>query len=389
MAVMISLVALSIDTILPALPAIGSDLNVVRPNGSQLTVSLLFLGMACGQLFYGPVSDSVGRKPAIYAGLAIFIAGCLISLFSTSFPVMLGGRFLQGIGVAGPRIVAVALVRDQYQGRAMARVMSFIMAVFIVVPAVAPAIGQALLWVAHWRAIFVAFLVLALVALVWFALRQPETLPVERRASFSLPRILRGVREVCLDRTALGYSITSGLIFGAFVGYLSSAQAVFQGSYGLGNQFPAFFAVLALSVGGATYVNAHLVMRFGMQLLSGWAVRGISVISISFLAITFWQGGLPPFWAFMSYFVVAFFGIGILFGNLNALAMEPLGHIAGIGAAVVASLSLGISMPLGMFIGLAYDGTVLPLVGGFAVLGVAAWMVMGWTVAGARCDSSI
>ena len=379
MALMISLVALSIDAILPALPDIGNDLGVRRPNDSQLTISFLFLGMAFGQMIYGPVSDTTGRKPTIYAGLAIFIAGCLISIFATSFTLMLSGRVLQGVGVAGPRIVALALVRDQYEGRAMARVMSFIMAVFIIVPAVAPAIGQGLLLVANWQAIFVSFLALALVALVWFAVRQPETLPPARRVRFSWKRIGLGIREVCLDRIAFGYTITAGIIFGAFLGYLSSAQQVFQGSYGLGTRFPLYFAVLAIAVGGSMYANAYLVMRFGMRLLTDWALSAVAVLSVGFFVIAYWLGGIPPFWAFMAYFILAFFGIGILFGNLNAMAMEPLGHIAGIGAAVIGSLSMAISMPLGLLIGRAYDGTVLPLVGGFATLGIAAWIVAHWT----------
>jgi DHA1 family bicyclomycin/chloramphenicol resistance-like MFS transporter len=177
LAMMISLAALSIDAMLPALPEIGRDLGVQRDNDIQLIISFLVFGMAVGQLFYGPLSDSTGRKPAVLTGFALFISGCLISIFATNFPVMLTGRFLQGIGIAGPRSLTVALVRDQLEGRAMARVMSLVMAVFLIVPAIAPAMGQALLMVANWRAIFGAFLVQALIASAWFAIRQPETLP--------------------------------------------------------------------------------------------------------------------------------------------------------------------------------------------------------------------
>ena len=185
-ALMISLVALSIDAMLPALPAIGAELGVRQANDAQLVISALFLGLAIAQMVYGPLSDSFGRKPVIYAGFAIFIAGCLLSILASGLEVMLLGRFLQGIGAAGPRIVTMALVRDQYSGRAMARIMSLAMAVFIMVPVLAPAIGQAILLVAHWRAIFGMLLAVALIALVWFALRQPETLPPARRAPFSL-----------------------------------------------------------------------------------------------------------------------------------------------------------------------------------------------------------
>ena len=185
-ALMISLVALSIDAMLPALPAIGAELGVRQANDAQLVISALFLGLAIAQMVYGPLSDSFGRKPAIYAGFAIFIAGCVLSILASGLEVMLLGRFLQGIGAAGPRIVTMALVRDQYAGRAMARVMSLAMAVFIMVPVLAPAIGQGILLVAHWRAIFGMLLAVALIALAWFALRQPETLPPARRTPFSL-----------------------------------------------------------------------------------------------------------------------------------------------------------------------------------------------------------
>jgi len=379
MALTISLVALSIDAMLPALPDIGRELGVARANNNQLIISLLMLGLSIGQMIYGPLSDSTGRKPAVYVGFGIFIGGCVMSLLATSFPVMLAGRILQGVGVAGPRIVAVAVVRDQYEGRAMAQVMSFIMAVFILVPIIAPALGQGLLQVAHWRAIFGAFLLLAIIALAWFSIRQPETLPSERRRPFSVQRILGAIREILFNRVAFGYTIAAGLVSGAFLGYLSSAQQIFGEIYHLGARFPLFFAILALSIGSASFFNGRLVMRYGMRALTGWAIRTLSGLAAICL-ILFWllAGGQPPLWLFMGYMLLTFFCVGVLFGNLNALAMEPLGHIAGVGAAVVGSLSTLISVFLGTLVGQAFNGTVLPLVGGFAVLGAAAIVTMYW-----------
>jgi DHA1 family bicyclomycin/chloramphenicol resistance-like MFS transporter len=378
MAMMISLVALSIDAMLPALPDIGADLGVTRANDTQLIISFLFLGMALGQMIYGPLSDSIGRKPAIHAGFALFIGGCLLSMLATSFPVMLTGRVLQGIGVAGPRVVTVAMVRDQHEGRAMARIMSFVMMVFILVPALAPALGQGVLLIANWRAIFAVFLALALIAACWLALRQPETLPLERRRPFSLVRIAAAIREICTNRIALGYTIVMGLVSGAFIGYLSSAQVIFQDQYALGTQFPLYFAILALAIGGASFVNSRLVMRLGMRLLSGRALQVLSGLSCGFWIIAYLFAGQPPLWALMIYCMMSFFCIGMLFGNLNALAMGPLGHIAGIGAAVVGSLSTFIAMPLGVTIGQSYNGTVLPLVGGFALLSGVGLLVRRW-----------
>lgn len=378
MAFMTAMVALSIDAMLPALADIARDLGAQRVNDSQLVISLIFLGLSIGQIFYGPLSDSTGRKPAIYAGIGLYLLGCLLALFATNFQMMLIGRFLQGVGVAGPRSVAVALVRDQYAGRAMARVMSFVMTVFILVPIVAPMLGQGILLVAHWRAIFGLYLLLGLLIGGWFALRQPETLTAERRIRFQVGRILGAFREVFVNRIALGYTVMAGLVSGGFVGYLNSAPQIFQQQYGLGAQFPFYFATLALALGSASFVNAQLVMRFGMRTLSRWALLMLGGFSLLFLLPAWGYAGQPPLWSLMAYLLLGFFAVGILFGNLNARAMEPLGHIAGVGAAVVGSLSTFLSAILGGLIGQSYNGTVLPLVGGFALLSLLALVIMMW-----------
>ena len=378
MAMMSSLVALSIDAMLPALTHIGQDLGVQQSNDSQLIISMVFLGMALGQIIYGPLSDSTGRKLPIYIGFFLFILGCLLSLFATSFPLMLAGRLLQGLGAAGPRTVTVALIRDEYEGSAMARVMSFVMMVFILVPVFAPAIGQGILIIAHWRAIFGIFLALALTSGIWFAARQPETLSLEQRQPFSIRRIAKAIAEVCSNRIALGYTIAAGLIAGAFVGYLSSSQPIFQVQYALGTQFPLYFGVLAIAIGAAFFVNGRMVMRYGMRLLSTGAVLVLSGSSFVFFLIAYSQAGHPFLWTLMVYGMIALFCVGILFGNLNAMAMEPLGHIAGVGAAVVGSLSLFIGVSMGTLISQNYNHTILPLVGGFAVLGTLASITIYW-----------
>jgi len=387
MATLMSLVALSIDAMLPALSEIGRDLGAERPNDVQLVVSLIFAGMAVGQLAYGPLSDSVGRKPALLAGLALYMAGCVVSLLSRSFPVMLAGRLIQGLGVAAPRIICLALVRDQYGGRRMARVMSFVMAVFITVPIVAPALGQGILLVASWRAIFSAFLVIAAATSVWFALRQPETLAVERRIPFSASRVLGGFRAVLGVRVALGYTIAAGLVFGAFIGYLSTAQQVFQELYGVGKLFPLYFALLALALGTASLLNARLVMGFGMKPLVRWALLAIAGLSGAYLVPSHLSGGQPPLWSLVAYLLAVFLCQGTLYGNMTALAMEPLGHVAGVGAALVGALSLLISIVGGTVIGRTYQGTILPLVVGFGGLAILALAVMLWTEAGGSRES--
>lgn len=381
MSMMMSLTALSIDAMLPALPQIGSDLNVQNGNTRQLVISTIFLGLALGQLFFGPLSDKTGRKPAIYAGYALYIAGALMSLLAISFPILLLGRFLQGVGVSAPRAVTLALVRDRFEGRAMARVMSFIMTTFILVPMIAPSLGQAILLYSGWRAIFGSFILLAIITLAWFALRLPETLAPENRAPFSLGRIISATREILKTRSSLGYTVSAGLISGAFIGYLNSSQQIFQEQFALGELFPLFFAVIALSIGVASLLNTRLVIRFGMRFLVSWSLIMIFALSLIALLIALLAAGQPPLWLFMTYLMLAFFCVGILFGNQNSLAMEPLGSMAGIGAAVVGSLSTLISMPLGTIIGQSYNGTILPLIVGMAVLAGIAILVVRWAEA--------
>jgi DHA1 family bicyclomycin/chloramphenicol resistance-like MFS transporter len=375
---MMSLTALSIDAMLPALPHIGNDLGIANPNDRQLVISVIFLGQAVGQLFFGPLSDRTGRKPAIYAGYALFIAGSVISVFSMTFPTMLLGRTLQGIGVSSPKAVSLALVRDRFEGRRMARVMSFAATVFVLVPMIAPTIGQGVLSLAGWRSIFGGFVLFALVTVLWFAFRTPETLALENRTSFSMRTIVGSIREILRIRPALGYTLTVGLVQGVFLGYLNSSQQIFQEQYALGESFPLFFATISLSLGMASLLNARLVMRYGMIKLVRWALGVVFGLAVVFLGISITLAGRPPLWILMAYLMVSFFCTGILFGNTNALAMQPLGHLAGIGAAVVGSLSTLISMLLGIVIGRSYNGTILPLVVGMTVLTGISMFVIRW-----------
>lgn len=377
-ALLISLVALSIDAMLPALAAIGSDLGVSGENDRQLVITFLFLGLAVAQLFFGPLSDSIGRRPAVFAGLAVFIAGCLVSAFATSFPMMLAGRFLQGFGAAGPRIVTVAMVRDGYEGRSMAQIMSLVMMVFILVPALAPGIGQLILIWADWRMIFAFLAALALAGFAWLALRQPETLAPENRRPFSIRAIFAAFAETCTHRVAFGYTIAGGFIFGAFVGYLNSAQQIYQETYPTGDLFAVYFGGIALSLGLASWVNSKLVMTHGMRRISILALSAKVLISLAALPVAMIFDGMPPLGPFVAYQVVSFFFVGMLFANFNSLAMEPMGHIAGSASAVISSMMTFMAMLFGGLIGQAFDGTVTPMIAGFAVLGSVCLAVMLW-----------
>ena len=382
-ALLMSLGALSTNTMLPALPIIGRDLGAPLPNDVQFVITSVFLGLAVGQMLFGPLSDRIGRKAAIHAALALFMAGCVVSVFASTFPAMIAGRVLQGIGVAGPRVVTMALVRDQYEGARMARLMSTALAVFILVPTVAPALGQVIVWLSGWRAIFATFLVVAAIAFAWLALRQPETLPPERRRAFSPSSIGRAVIEIVRIRAALGYTLATGFVFAPFLAYLSTAQQIFQEAYDTGALFPAYFAVLILALGGALLVNGRLVIRFGMRRLTSVAALAVALVSIIGWAGAFAFEGLPPLWIFLAYLMSVFVCVGFAFGNLSALAMEPLGHLAGAGAAVVSSLSTLIALSFGTLVGQRFDGTMYALVAAFAISGAAAFAATVWAGRGA------
>lgn len=374
-----SLVAMSIDTMLPALGAMATELGAARANDRQLILSVFFGGLSLGQLLCGPVSDRTGRKPTLFVGIGLFIVGNLLCALTRSFPLLLAGRALAGFGAAGPRIISIALVRDVYAGRGMARVMSFVSTVFILVPVLAPSIGQGVLAVTSWRAIYAGLVVIAVLNWSWFALRQPETLPPERRVPFSLRTIARGTVEVFRTPITLGYMLATGIIFGAFISYLSTAQQIFQEQYHLGRLFPVFFGALASSIGVASFVNGRLVMRFGMRRLSRVALLCASALSVTaFLGAWLVWHGHPPLAVLMSYLLACFFFNGILFGNFNARAMEPMGRIAGLAAAVVGSVSGLVALAIGTPFGRAYDGSVLPLIAGYMTCGLLALAVTTW-----------
>lgn len=381
MSMMMSLTALSIDAMLPALPEIAADLGAASPNDRQLVVSMIFLGSAVGQLFFGPLSDKTGRKKAIYIGYGLYITGSLVSLFAVNFPMMLVGRILQGFGVSTSMSVMLALVRDQYEGRRMAQVMSFSMMVFILVPMIAPTLGQFIISLAGWRAIFGVFIAFALVAIIWFSIRIPETLAEENRAPFSIKRIFTAVQEIIKIPATVGYALAGGLLAGVFQGYLNSSQQIFQEQYALGDKFPMVFAIISLALGLAAFTNARLVMCYGMKKLVHWALIAQLVLVGVFLVIILAMNGHPPLVGLIAYLMLFFFCLGILRGNMNTLAMQPLAHLAGIGAAAIGSFGTFMGMALGTLVGRGYNGTVTPLVVGMALLTVSGAFVVRWAQA--------
>ena len=288
-ALLTSLIALSIDAMLPALPQIAADLAVGNPNDAQLVIGLFLLGNAFGQLFFGPLSDTFGRKPVIVAGLSLFLVGCVVSVFAESFSMLLLGRVLQGVGASGPRTVTMSMVRDLYSGRSMAQIMSISMSIFILVPMLAPALGQAIMLLMGWRYIFGTFILFGVLGLLWLLLRQPETLADGNRRPLRPAAIANGFVIVCRSRAALGYSLAIGTMFGAFIGFLSSIQQIFHDVFGVGKWFPYLFGLLAVFLGVASFLNSRIVMRFGMQKIVRLAMACSPVVSLMYFLFVCWS----------------------------------------------------------------------------------------------------
>jgi DHA1 family bicyclomycin/chloramphenicol resistance-like MFS transporter len=368
MALLMSIVSFSIDATLPALGHIGRAFAVVEENHVQWVITSIFAGMTIGQLIAGPLSDAIGRKRILFSGVTIYLAGSLLCYLATSFEVFLLGRFIQGLGVSGPYIAAISVVRDKFSGPEMAKVMSVIMMVFMVAPAVAPSIGQAIITLAGWHAIFLVYIVYALVASLWIALRLDETLAPENRTPMKLKAFEHGFLEVVSNRTTMSYLLCTGLCFGGLIAYLGSSQQIFMQQFGQsGATFSLCFALLAVMMSIASFVNSRIVAHFGMRKVTMTAMVVITTISLLFLLVQL--GGVPAtLWMFMAYAMLLFFSFGVMFGNLNAIAMEPMGHVAGMASAIIGAVSSILSLVLATLIGQLYNNTLIPLTAGFFVL---------------------
>ncbi len=375
---LLATVAFSIDSMLPALPQISAELSPGRVNRAQLVIGSFVLGMGLGSFVAGPLSDSFGRKPVIVGGAVLYTIGAVLASAAGSLEMLLAARVLQGLGVAGPRIVSIAMVRDLYSGRQMARVVSFAMTIFVLVPAAAPALGSLIITHFGWRGLFLSFVIFAVVSAVWLGLRQPETLPPKARRAFRFGALWAAMREVLSNRIVVTCTAVMTLGLGTLFATLSSIQQIFSETFGRGQGFPFWFAGIALLSGLASVVNARLVVRLGMRLMITSALGAQVLVSAAVAAMTFFNLW-PEALYFPGYFLWTtgvFFMAGLTFGNLNALALEPMGHIAGMAASVTAAISTVLAVVIAAPLGLAFDGTPLPLMIGTALLAAAGWGLM-------------
>jgi len=369
-AMLFATIAISIDAMLPALPEIATTLSPDAPNAAQLVVTSFVLGMGVGTLFTGPLSDAFGRKRVILIGSGLYALCALACYFAPSLEILLAARLLQGIAAAAPRTVAIAMVRDLYSGREMARIMSFAMMIFTIVPAIAPLMGQGIIALGGWHSIFLAYILFSGLTMLWLGLRQPETLAPEKRRPLHLGDLWSGTRELFTHRIILVSILLQALTLAALFGTLSSLQGIFEQQFDRAGSFPLWFALIAITSMAGSLLNTRFVMTLRMRRIvrhTYVGMLGLTLLALVTLGSGVLQGG-PGFAMQILWCIGLFSMMGLTMGNLNALAMEPVGHIAGLAASVISSAATIGSVVLAIPVGLAFNGSSTPLLVGVTLL---------------------
>jgi DHA1 family bicyclomycin/chloramphenicol resistance-like MFS transporter len=369
-AAIMALNPLAMDMMLPALPNIAAAFHIDAANRPQMVLSIFLVGFGVGQFVMGPLSDRFGRRPVLLGGMTVYGIASLLAIAAPSFETLLLARALQGLGTSATRVIATSIVRDCYAGRRMASVMSLAMMTFIAVPVIAPSFGQAVLLLAQWRGIFIVLMLYGLAALIWSALRMPETLPVSERRSLAFRDVLAAFRQTVTNRQTLGYALTAGGVLGSLFAFVFSSQQVFTDIYKLGHYFPIAFAAIAVGTAFAGFLNSRFVDRLGMRVISHGALVGyVAVAGIMLLAAKMQMLPLP---LFMVLGALMMFAFGLMIANFTALAMEPQGHIAGTASSLYGSITTLLGIGIGTTIGQSYDGTLLPFATGFFLCTLAS-----------------
>jgi MFS transporter, DHA1 family, multidrug resistance protein len=368
-AFLMATIALAIDMMLPAMEAIAHDFQFTESWQKPWIILGIFAGLMAGQLFFGPLSDAIGRKPAIQLGLIGFILGTLVCALAESFTIFVLGRLIQGFGAASARIVTQAMIRDRFSGTEMARAMSFVMTIFILIPIFAPMLGQAVLWIGDWRLMFVVLALFAGCMMLWVGIRQPETHVI--RQPFSFRYIGEAIAVVLQTNKSMRFTIAAGISFGGLISYLSAVQQVFQTVYDAGDWFAVLFGATAIAIAASSLINAKIVRHFGMERICRTAFSYQVIWSTLFLIPTLvgWQ---PDLVAWLIYIVPVLFLMGLTFANLQSVAMEPMGQIAGVAATVIGSMMTAISLIIGILFSLVFDEQVVWLIATFGLTGLIA-----------------
>jgi DHA1 family bicyclomycin/chloramphenicol resistance-like MFS transporter len=372
--------ALGVDLMLPALAEIGRDLAIATANERQWIVTAYIFGFGLGQIVYGPLTDRYGRKRVLLAALAAFVAAAVFAAGSQSFAALLGARVLQGVTSASSRVLSVAIVRDRFSGRQMARTLSIAQMIFFIFPILAPTLGSAVLAFGPWRLIFYSLAGYALVVLAWTTFRLVETLPVARRVPISLAALRQSYRLTLTNRFSIGYALCGALTFGGIVAFVSASQQIFVDEFHAGDRFTVLFAVCAFSMGCAAFANSRLVVRLGMRLISQAAVLGLIALSLAHIAVI--ASGHETLYSYIPFQALSMTCIALCGTNFGAMAMEPVGHIAGTASSVQGFITSIGAVAVASVIGQSYNGTTLPLALGYLGIGVATFALIWWVEGG-------
>ncbi|MGV8930030.1 MAG: multidrug effflux MFS transporter [Brevundimonas sp.] len=369
-AMMMALNALAIDSMLPALPAIGDALGVASENSRQWVITAYLLGFGITQIIYGPLADRFGRKPILMIGLSLYVVFSVLAAFSPTFELLIAARVGTGIGAAALRVLAISIVRDRYSGRTMARVMSLSFLVFLGVPILAPTLGQAILTVAPWPWVFGVLAIGGAGFMIWAALRLPETLHPDDRMPIRFGRIAGAFRQALTNRQSIGYTLAITAISGALFGFINSSQQIFFDVFHEPQLFTVVFGAVAGGIAVASLLNARLVERLGSRLLSHTALLGFITMSSIHAAVAI--TGHETIWTFAVLQALTMFCFGFIAGNFGSMAMEPMGHIAGTASAAQGFISTTFGASLGFLIGQQFNGSTVPMTIGFVCLGLMA-----------------
>ncbi|CAN5322151.1 multidrug effflux MFS transporter [soil metagenome] len=373
-AAIMALNPLAMDLMLPALPNVASAFHISDANRVQAVLSVFLTGFGAGQFIMGPLSDRFGRRPILLGGLVVYGIASLLAIIAPTFETLLLARLLQGLGTSASRVIATSIVRDCYSGRRMASVISLAMMIFISVPVIAPSIGQAIMLASEWHGIFIVLLVYGVLALSWIVIRLPETLPLSERKSLAVGEVTRNFVQALTNRQTFGYAVADGSVQGILFGYVLSSQQIFTGIYGLGHYFPVAFAIIAIGIAVAGFLNSRIVGRYGMRMISHIALVGQLAVAVVMLACAL--AGWFPLPLFMILSTANLFAFGLMFSNFSALAMEPQGHIAGTASSLFGSITTLIGIGVGYAIGQYFDGTLIPLSIGALAGSVVALVVV-------------
>ena len=364
--------AISIDLILPAFGKIRADLGLAPDSAATAgLVTAIFLGMAVGPIPVGLLADRFGRRWVLLASCAMFVGGALAAAAVPTLHLMLWARFVWGLGAAGLRVIAVATIRDRFADADMAKEMAFAMTIFVIVPVVAPALGAGLIKVMPWRGTFVVCAAFVALIALW-SLRLPETLPADRRQPLQLRQVRIATMAIVRSRAALLYTLASVATFGAFSSYLATSERVVDEVFHRRSWFPFIFGAAAILMGAGSMAVGRNVQRIGLDRAIRWSLIAYTAAAVAAYSVSLAAGGHPSFWPFFVLLALVLVAHNVLFPNLNAAAMNPVGHVAGTAAAVYATVTTAAGAVVGAWLDNAFDGTVNRFSLAFAVAGVVS-----------------